>query len=488
MMKKSIFYSITIFLLLITFVIGIGEENNADYQIIQTSSIINESIPITQFEGNTGTIDYKTELNVEEFKTPQGYKGWKTIIPGGRPLATPCIGNGKIYIGGGFGSYEFYCFDGKTGELDWLFHCGDDGPTAAVYLNNRVAFNTESCILYVLDAKTGETIWEEWLGDPLMAQPAISEDRIYITYPSSGNHILTCRDLETGNKYWDFELPGEVITAPIIDGYNCYVSCLDGTVFTLGKYDGELLWKEQKFATSAPWIYKDNVFLSLREESEEEDEHGQLQYEGLGRLHKNSGDVNQDTLWNKKKADYLRYEIYSSSELALLQESHDASVGFAGSGPSSAKLEQAETNLGISNVSGVWAYQGSRPVIIDNRSYFTQGNYLVCINAENGDEIWEMEYRPDESEGRVLTPPSIAGEYIYVGSIDGNLICYNIDDGKQIWSYNVGEPIIFQPSIWNGKVYAGTNNGTLICIDTGEKDADGWYMWGGNSEHNGWVE
>jgi outer membrane protein assembly factor BamB len=99
-----------------------------------------------------------------------------------------------------------------------------------------------------------------------------------------------------------------------------------------------------------------------------------------------------------------------------------------------------------------------------------------------------MEYRPDESEGRVLTPPSIAGEYIYVGSIDGNLICYNIDDGKQIWSYNVGEPIIFQPSIWNGKVYAGTNNGTLICIDTGEKDADGWYMWGGNSEHNGWVE
>lgn len=483
-------YPLIVIIVLSFFISGITEditEPQIQSKDIQTS--VEEYIYYEPNSSNTGSVDYTEKLTIEEFKTPQGFKGWKTVIPGNRPLATPCIGEEKVYIGGGFGSYEFYCLDGKSGELEWLFHCGDDGPTAAVYYDNRVAFNTESCILYVLDAKTGETVWEEWLGDPLMAQPAIAEDRIYMTYPSAGGYILTCRNLETGEKYWDNQITGEVITAPIIDGYNCYASCIDGTVFNFGIYDGELLWKEQKYATSAPWIYDDNIYVSLREEGDEEDEHGKIQYEGLGRLLTQSGETDQKKLWNKQKADYLRYNVNKDSLLAKEQESLDASVGFGGGGPTTAKLDLAEGNLGITNVSGVWSYQGSRPVIRDGISFSSQGNQLICTDAESGEQIWEKEYSPDEEiGGRALTPPSIAGDYIFVGSIDGNLICYDAENGEKIWSYDVGEPIIFQPSIWEGRIYVGTNYGSLICIDTGDKTADGWYMWGGNSSHNGWVE
>jgi hypothetical protein len=28
------------------------------------------------------------------------------------------------------------------------------------------------------------------------------------------------------------------------------------------------------------------------------------------------------------------------------------------------------------------------------------------------------------------------------------------------------------------------DNGTLYGIESGDKNDDGWYMWGGNSEHN----
>src|SRR5262245_15867091 len=35
-------------------------------------------------------------------------KGWKIVIPGNRPLATPAVVEGKILLGGGFGSHEFY--------------------------------------------------------------------------------------------------------------------------------------------------------------------------------------------------------------------------------------------------------------------------------------------------------------------------------------------------------------------------------------------
>ena len=83
-------------------------------------------------------------IEVETFVTEPGFDGWRVVIPGGRPLATPAVGDGLVYIGGGFGSYEFYAFDDENGQAEWMFQAGDDGPTAAVYSQGRVAFNTES--------------------------------------------------------------------------------------------------------------------------------------------------------------------------------------------------------------------------------------------------------------------------------------------------------------------------------------------------------
>jgi len=43
-----------------------------------------------------------------EFRSKDGTrKGWKVVIPGNRPLATPAVVEGKVFLGGGFGSHEF---------------------------------------------------------------------------------------------------------------------------------------------------------------------------------------------------------------------------------------------------------------------------------------------------------------------------------------------------------------------------------------------
>jgi hypothetical protein len=42
--------------------------------------------------------------------------GWKVAIPGRRPLATPAVADGRLFLGGGFGSYEFYALDAATGH------------------------------------------------------------------------------------------------------------------------------------------------------------------------------------------------------------------------------------------------------------------------------------------------------------------------------------------------------------------------------------
>jgi outer membrane protein assembly factor BamB len=86
----------------------------------------------------------KEDLTPEAFTTRDGRSGWAIRIPGNRPIATPAYADGKIFVGGGYGSHEFYAFDATTGKKVWQMTTADDGPTAAVVEDGCVAFNTES--------------------------------------------------------------------------------------------------------------------------------------------------------------------------------------------------------------------------------------------------------------------------------------------------------------------------------------------------------
>src|SRR5437773_7164579 len=124
------------------------------------------------------------ELVPGAFRTSDGREGWVVRIPGGRPIATPAYADGLLFVGGGYGSKEFYAFDANTGALRWKISTQDDGPTAAVVESGCVAFNTESCTVMVVEARTGRVLWKEWLGDPLMSQPAIADHRLFIGFPA----------------------------------------------------------------------------------------------------------------------------------------------------------------------------------------------------------------------------------------------------------------------------------------------------------------
>src|SRR5436305_1883309 len=104
------------------------------------------------------------------FRTKDGkVHGWKVVIPGNRPLATPAVVSGKVFIGGGFGSHEFYAFDAATGKKLWQYQTADDGPTAAVGEGGYVAFNTESCELEVLTGD-GQRVRKKWHGVMVQAK------------------------------------------------------------------------------------------------------------------------------------------------------------------------------------------------------------------------------------------------------------------------------------------------------------------------------
>jgi outer membrane protein assembly factor BamB len=431
------------------------------------------------------------------FTTKEGKKAWKVVIPGNRPLATPAVVNGKIYIGGGFGSYEFYSFDAKTGKQVWQYRTGDDGPTAAVVSDGYIAFNTESCEIEVVTID-GKRVWKKWLGDPLMSMPAIHQGKLYMAYPDSrgdNKHYLTCFELKTGEEHWKKQIPGDIISAPVIEDGQIYVATLEGTVSCFHEKDGKLVWQDKKNATSSVAVYQGKCYFSNRAPVVIKDKEGKVitqQFEGLAGRDVIVGGETTEIHSTKQVANYLDFaKRQAGSDMDKMNKSLDAGVGF-GAAPAAAKLDQAESNLGLGSVAGVWSYQGSRPFLYKGKLVSAMGDVVKCVDPKTEKVLWEQKIKKDGKDKDVVeshvTPPAIVNGKLFLGTTSGEILCMSADNGKLLWKATVGEPIVFQPAVMDGRVYVSTSTGSLFSVETGDAKDTGWSMWGGNASHNGGVE
>jgi Ca-activated chloride channel homolog len=443
----------------------------------------------------------KGTLQAAAFQTSDGKSGWVLRIPGARPIATPAYADGMLFVGGGYGSHEFYAVDSDTGKIIWKIQTGDDGPTAAVVADGLVAFNTESCTLVIVDEKTGRVIWQEWLGDPLMSQPAIDKGVLYMAHPAftgglgnprkraefhpvaaspGGSHRLLAADLHTGRHLWEQEIAGDVLTAPVISDGVVYFTTFDGTSYALNAADGSVAWVKATAGTSAPVVLRGELYETRKTVN------GKETVEGIARVDAKNGAARDKDLLARSEANYLKPGKGGGVALSATEiTSLDSSVGFS-SAPASAKLAQASESVGVSSVVGAWSYQGSRAAISKGQILNAQGNYINSVRASDGKQTWQAEVVGDRaaSGGQIFSPPAVGHDYLYLAGAAGYLVAVRQNDGAVGFSYSLKAPMTFQPALAKGNIYAGTSDGRLICLKTGSPDADGWYAWGGNAQHN----
>jgi outer membrane protein assembly factor BamB len=114
-----------------------------------------------------------------------------------------------------------------------------------------------------------------------------------------------------------------------------------------------------------------------------------------------------------------------------------------------------------------------------------QGFLLNCQDFD-GDGIWKARARgAGITDGtQVFSPPSVGKERLYLCTAMGHLLDVDKETGKPGFLYATKRPMVYQPALAEGNVYAPTAGGLLICLKTGSDDADGWYAWGGNAQHN----
>jgi Ca-activated chloride channel family protein len=441
--------------------------------------------------------DQKRGSGPTPFVTKDGVrKGWKAVLSSNNSLATPAVVGGKVFLGGGFGSHEFYALDAATGKQLWMHRCKDDGPTAAVVEDSYVVFNTESCELEVLTV-AGRPVWKKWLGDPLMSMPALQGGKVYMAFPDSKGdrrHYLACFDVRTGEESWRKPIPGEVITAPVLAEGQVYLATLDGTLSCFRQHDGHAMWAGTKNATSSPVVWNKQSYFSQRQEIglKEAANLGTRQTERIAA----AGSLGQDWGWSETTvaAPYLDASKRRRSAFASANTAADAKVGFSVS-KGDAKMAQATANLGKNSVAGVWAYQGSKPFLARGHLYAAMGDTLRCVDARSEKIVWSKTFRPagpgtaqETLTDSVLTPPVLVNDKVFVATTWGEVYCLARVSGKVHWKVAIGEPIIFQPAVADGRVYVPTTAGSLYCLETGDAQDDGWLMWGAGPGHNGMAD
>ena len=425
-----------------------------------------------------------------------GFTGWRIVLERQRAVPTPAIAGGRLFVGGGFGSYDFYAFDARSGRQDWHLGTSDDGPTAAVLAEGLAVFNTESCTLEVVEAATGRVVWEKWLGDPLLAQPAVMGGRVFMVYPRDGHHWLGAFTLKEGRPLWAARLDHDVITAPVVAEGKVYLSTFDGTVWCIDPDTGRVQWSQQMQATSAPWVYQGDVFVAHREDaprgarqpgdpertrpSEALAAEPNVPRERTSRVDSETGRLKSSS--SSKLAAYLSKGFGQARKQAY--HVSDSMVGF-GHTPVAAKLHVSEGLIGESLVSRTWRFQGSRPVVVNGILYDTTGDRLEASDARTGDLLWSWQDAQAVEGERRLTPPAVANGRVWAGTWDGRILSWDALLGDVRWAVNVGAPCHWQPVVSDGWVYAGLEDGSLVGFATGDPLDTDWPMWGGGCGHNG---
>ena len=139
-----------------------------------------------------------------------GQERWstlKSIKMGPISLSTPCLVNGRLYIGEGFHenrNCQLRCLEADTGKLLWAFPTASHVEASPSVVDGRVYFGAGDDGIFCVDAGTGKEVWH-FPGLHVDSTPLVDKGFVYAG-SGVGDVVKTtaivCLDAGTGEKKW----------------------------------------------------------------------------------------------------------------------------------------------------------------------------------------------------------------------------------------------------------------------------------------------
>lgn len=93
------------------------------------------------------------------------------------------------------------------------------------------------------------------------------------------------------------------------------------------------------------------------------------------------------------------------------------------------------------------------------------GKTLWKQSTRVGEGIWPFKHKKPGPDARYAGGPSVLGNLLVVGTLDGHVYAMDSATGKQLWSAEVDNEVISPPAIDAGNVYVRTNSGYVYAFD-----------------------
>ncbi|GGD02605.1 PQQ-binding-like beta-propeller repeat protein [Aquisalinus flavus] len=302
---------------------------------------------------------------------------------------------------------------------------------------------------------------------PITAPPVIADGRIFVIDPEAK---VTAYDAQSGNRVWRKELTpdvsedkpfwrvfGSVKAAEIgfgggvaYDNGRVFITSGFGFVAALDAETGELLWEHEANApirtspTAANGkvyaVTNLNEFMALDQASGELDWDYQSFEEAARFLSSSSPAAAEDVI----------VAPFSSGEVTALSDT--------GRPLWTQMIARSSRMNALSNLNDI----AGSPVI-DRGVVFaiSHAGQMSAIDLRSGQPLWEIGVSG-------LQTPWVSGDYIYIVSVEGELVCINRNDGAVVWVEQLpkyaNEKKKKDRLAWSGPVLAG---GELVLASSG---------------------
>lgn len=301
------------------------------------------------------------------------------------------------------------------------------------------AIDTEARVV-ALDAESGNQVWDHTITKKKESKRiafgggvSYSDGKLIVT---TGYGIVAALDAKTGKELWRVEVETPFRGSPTVVGDRAFVLTFDNQLYTLSTANGEILWESAGIVenagllgTAAPAVSADTIVVG-----------------------------------------------YSSGELTALRVENGRVT-----------WQELLSRTGRMTALAALLDIDASPVIDRGRVFaIGNGGRMVALELATGQRIWEANL------GGVSTP-WVAGDFIYVVTNDGEVVCLTRQEGKVRWLTQLQrfrDPEDRKGLVrWAGPVLAGdrlvltSSNGYVATVSpyTGallsvEKLSDGTYL------------
>ena len=349
---------------------------------------------------------------------------WKSDIGEGsdsdyKILAHPVIAQGVIYTLDAQGLVR--AFDTKNGVKKWEF---DTTPKDSDDKAIGGGLAIDGPLLYVttgfgdvcaLDVTNGSIKWRKSLLKPVRAAPTVADNRVYIL---SIDNDLNALDAQSGEVLW--RQPGIAESAtlmgaanPAVSGENVIVAYNSGEISSLRVQNGRVSW---------------NYSLS-----------GPARAGALPAI-----------------ADIRGLPVVDHGRIFVIGHS----------GRIAAVDQRSGDRIWEAEIGGI-----DTPVVAGDAVFvYGEDNKLIALSRDDGHPLWIAQLQKlsdpsDKNSDRIVwTGPVLAGGQLWMVNSLGKLAGFSAEDGKPVFSTDLGSPLYLSPIVADRMLYVVTDEGKLIAL------------------------